>query len=111
VKSATLLSGIFDPRVAMRTTINAEIGLDADMAARNNVLAESFRPLPHVDILLAAGGAEPAGWIKQSEDYRTIFEVARPVMLPDGANHFTLLDHVADPKAELCRAMLALMEN
>jgi len=31
IRSATLLSGIFDPRAAMRTTINAEIGLTAEV--------------------------------------------------------------------------------
>ncbi|WP_416896927.1 MAG: alpha/beta hydrolase [Minwuia sp.] len=111
VKTATLLSGIFDPRVAMRTTINAEIGLDEDQAERNNILTEAFQPLPHVDILLAAGGAEPDGWIRQSTGYRELFGVRREVMLPEGANHFTLLDHVADPKAGLCKAMLALMAS
>ncbi|WP_417519997.1 alpha/beta hydrolase [Minwuia sp.] len=109
IRSATLLSGIFDPRVAMRTSINAEIGLDQSQAEQNNILTDRFRPLPHVEILLAAGGAEPDGWIRQSTDYREMFDVTRAVMLPEGANHFTLLDHVADPRADLCRAMLKLM--
>lgn len=109
IKSATLLSGVFDPHVAMRTSINAEIGLDEGQASRMNVMQEAFRPKPHVDILLAAGGAEPDGWIRQSTDYRDMFDVPREVMLPEGANHFTLLDHVTDTKDPLGRAMLALM--
>lgn len=109
IKSAALLSGIFDPRATMRIALNQEIRLSEAEAAANNVLSEAFRPLPHVRILLAAGGAEPDGWIRQSETYREMFGVEAPVMLPEGANHFTLLDHVADPKAALCRAMLALM--
>ncbi|WP_164516366.1 alpha/beta hydrolase [Minwuia thermotolerans] len=110
IKSATLLSGVFDPAVAMRTTINADIGLDDAQARRMNVLQAGFRPLPHVDVLLAAGGAEPDGWIRQSTDYRDMFDIEREVMLPEGANHFTLLDHVTDPKDPLGRAMLALMD-
>lgn len=110
IKSAAPLSGIFDPRATRRIPLNQEIGLDDAEAAANNVLAEAFTPLPHVKLLVAAGGAEPGGWIEQSRQYARMFGVETPVMLPEGANHFTLLDHVADSKSPLCRAMLALMD-
>lgn len=109
IKTAAPLSGIFDPRATRRIPLNQEIGLDAAEAEANNILTPAFTPLPHVQILLAAGGAEPDGWQEQSQEYRRMFGVKTPVMLPEGANHFTLLDHVADSKAALCRAMLALM--
>jgi arylformamidase len=109
IKTAAPLSGIFDPRATRRIPLNQEIGLDASEAAANNILSPKFAPLPHVKVLLAAGGAEPEGWIAQSEAYRKMFGVEAPVMLPEGANHFTLLDHVADSKSDLCKAMLALM--
>jgi arylformamidase len=109
IKTAAPLSGIFDPRATRRIALNQEIGLDEKEAEANNVLSAGFAPLPHVRVLVAAGGAEPEGWIAQSKEYHRMFGVEAPVLLPDGANHFTLLDHVADPKADLCKAMLALM--
>ena len=109
IRSATLLSGIFDPRAAMRTTINAEIGLTADVAARNNILTGAFAPHSGIDILLAAGGDEPDAWIAQSTSYAAMHGVTRDVMLVPGANHFTLMEEVANPKSPLTRTMLLMM--
>lgn len=109
IRSATLLSGIFDPRAAMRTTINAEIGLTAEVAARNNILTDSFSPRSGIDLLVAAGGDEPDGWIDQSNSYARLHGVAREVMLVPGTNHFTLMEAVADPKSALTRTMLSMM--
>ena len=109
IRSATLLSGIFDPRAAMRTTINAEIGLTAEVAARNNTLTDSFSPRSGIDLLVAAGGDEPDGWIDQSNSYARLHGVAREVMLVPGTNHFTLMEAVADPKSALTRTMLSMM--
>lgn len=109
IRSATLLSGIFDPRAAMRTTINAEIGLTAEVAARNNILTDGFSPRPGIDLLVAAGGDEPDGWIDQSNSYARLHGVEREVMLVAGTNHFTLMEAVADPKSALTRTMLSMM--
>jgi len=109
IKSATLLSGIFDPTVTFRMPIRDELKITEADARANNLLTGDHAPLPHIAVLLAAGGDEPTGWIRQSEDYRSLYGVERAVMLPEGANHFTLLDHVADSKAPLCKAMLGLM--
>jgi len=109
IRSATLLSGIFDPRAAMRTTINAEIGLTAEVAARNNILTDSFSPRPGIDLLVAAGGDEPDGWIDQSSSYARLHGVKREVMLVPGTNHFTLMEAVADPKSTITRTMLSMM--
>ncbi|MDF1735289.1 MAG: alpha/beta hydrolase [Minwuia sp.] len=109
IRSATLLSGIFDPRAAMRTTINAEIGLTAEVAARNNILTDGFSPRNGIDLLVAAGGDEPDGWIGQSSAYARMHGVTRPVMLVPGTNHFTLMEAVADPKSDLTRTMLSMM--
>lgn len=109
IRSAVLLSGIFDPRAAMRTTINAEIGLTADVAARNNILTDSYAPRPGIDLLVAAGGDEPEGWIDQSHSYAAMHGVKRDVMLVQGTNHFTLMEAVANPKSDLTRTMLSMM--
>lgn len=109
IRSAAPLSGIFDSRIPRRLSLNAEIQLDDEIAERNNVLTPAFRPHAGIDILVAAGAAEPAGWIAQSTDYAAMHGVAREVMLVEGAHHFTLLDALADPGSELNRTMLQMM--
>lgn len=109
IRSAALLSGIFDPRAAMRTSINAEIGLTAEVAARNNILTDNFTPRSGIDLLVAAGGDEPEGWIDQSSSYARLHGVKREVMLVPGTNHFTLMEAVANPKSALTRTMLSMM--
>ncbi|MDF1720911.1 MAG: alpha/beta hydrolase [Minwuia sp.] len=109
IRSAALLSGIFDPRAALRISINAEIGLTDEVAARNNILTDAFAPRAGIDLLVAAGGDEPDGWIGQSTGYAAMHGVTRDVILVAGRNHFTLMEEVADAKSPLTRAMLSMM--
>jgi len=109
IRSATLLSGIFDPRATQRLSINAEIGLTDEVAARNNILTEAYAPRDGIDLLLAAGGDEPAAWIAQSTSYAAMHGVTREVILPEGCNHFTLMQEVANARSHLTRTMLSMM--
>lgn len=109
IRSAALLSGIFDPRATQRISINAEIGLTDNVAARNNILTDAYAPRAGIDLLVAAGGDEPDGWIGQSTAYAAIHGVTREVILVKGSNHFTLMQEVANAKSHLTRTMLSMM--
>lgn len=109
IKGAVPISGIFDPEPAMHTTVNAEIGLTAEIARRNNALR--LPPRAHCPIELFVGGDEPAEWIRQSELYAAHLRQhgLRPglTVVPD-AHHFDILDHYVDPTSPIVRAIVEL---
>ncbi|MEC9348053.1 MAG: alpha/beta hydrolase [Pseudomonadota bacterium] len=109
VRSAALLSGIFEPAAPMRLGINAEIGLTPEIAARQDLMRPERAPRPGCDVLVTVGGDEPEGWIAQTTGYVALHGIRRPPMLVPGTNHFTLLDALSDPKSDLTRTMLEMM--
>ena len=107
IRSATLLSGIFDPRPTLQVSVNEEIGLTMAEAEANNAL--NHPPRPDCDVLVGVGGDEPPGWQRQSADYRDTNNITRPLMQVAGTNHFTLLDEMTDPHSELVTTMTGMM--
>jgi arylformamidase len=107
VRSAALVSGIYEPAVVQRISVNADVRLTDEIAANNDCLIHL--PAPSVRILAAAGGNEPEGWIAQTEAYaagaRAAGAQVQQIIAP-GTNHFTVLDSACDPKAPLGRAVL-----
>jgi arylformamidase len=108
IKSAVLLTGIYEPAVVQRISVNAEIQMTPDVAARNDCINNP--PLRTLPLLIAAGGDEPDGWQQQSIDYAGVcraenFEVTLTCVT--GTNHFTLLDAASDPSHDLCQAIIA----
>jgi arylformamidase len=97
LKGATLISGIFDPAPAIHTSVNAELGLTADIAKRHNV--EERPPLLRCPVSIVAGGEEPWHWVDQSFRYyhhlrRNGFDPAVDVL--PGSHHFNILDSFLD---------------
>lgn len=110
IKSAALVSGIYEPDVVRHISVNADVHLDQAMARRHDAIAGP--PRVATPLLIAVGGLEPQGWMQQSVDYA---EAARSagcpvefVLAPD-TNHFTLVDEMADPDSLLCRAIIRTM--
>ena len=97
---AVLTSGIYDPAPAIRTTVNAQLNLDATIAERHNV--EQRTPVLRPDIAILAGGREPDQFVDQSFRYyhnlRTHgLEPALHVV--PGYGHFDILDEYLDPRS------------
>jgi arylformamidase len=112
IKGAVPVSGIFDPEPAMHTTVNAEIGLTAAVARRNNALA--LAPQVRCPVELFVGGDEPAEWIRQSELYALHLRrhgLAPELTLVPGAHHFDILDRYVDPTSPIVRAIVALAQG
>jgi arylformamidase len=110
IAGAVALSGLYEPEVVMRLAVNVEIGLTAAMAARHDCLGHP--PQRQVPLLIAVGGAEPAGWIGQSCAYRDVCARAGidvQWMSVEGANHFTLLEEAMTAGRPLAAAMLHLV--
>jgi arylformamidase len=110
IAAAAPLSGVFEPAVVQKISVNADVRLDDAAAARNDCVAQP--PVMQVPVLIAAGGDEPDGWREQSRIYAKVCETAgcqvSDVDIP-GRNHFTLIDDFADPEGDLHKRMLALI--
>ena len=109
IKGAVPVSGIFDPEPAMHTTVNAEIGLTAEVARRNNALR--LAPRVRCPVKLFVGGDEPTDWIRQSELYAEHLRqhgLAAELTVVPGAHHFDILDKYVDPTSPIVRAIADL---
>lgn len=104
---AVLISGIFDPAAAIRTSVNAELNLTPEIAARRNVEA---RP-PHVacPVTIFVGGLEPWRWIDLSFRYshhlRRHGQDPAVHVLP-GWNHFDIIQHYLQEGSPILTSVL-----
>ncbi|WP_375411401.1 alpha/beta hydrolase [uncultured Bradyrhizobium sp.] len=109
VKAAYTISGLFDLGPLVRTSVNAALGLDRAGAKRASPL---FWPVPSGGSLDAVVGAdESAEYFRQS---RTIADTwrrggieTRFAEVP-GANHFTAIAPLADPRSPMTLRLLEL---
>ncbi len=106
IRGATMISGIYDPTPAMATTVNADLHLTPEIAARHNY--EAAPPLARCPIHLFAGGLEPWAWIDLSTRYATALRRhgRNPELhvLPP-FNHFSILDAYLDATSPISRAI------
>jgi arylformamidase len=109
VKGSLLISGVYELEPIRLGRLNDAISMDRDMALRNS-------PLLHLPgkagpVCFAVGENELPEMHRQSRDYYGRWIAAR---LPGwdltvaGANHFTIMDEMADPNGELTAAILRL---
>jgi len=108
ITGAVMISGIFDPAPAMRTTVNAQLRLTPSIAARHDV--ERRPPRIICPIWLFAGGQEPWRWIDQTFRYAHHLHrhVADPaVQVLPGFNHFDVIDQYRDASSPIGQAVLA----
>ncbi len=111
IRGITAISGLYDLRPVLRISINDDVRLTEEMAERNSpTLHPPARARPMV---LAVGADEPAGWIKQSADFRDAYSRvagACDYLEVAGRSHFSILHDVADRDTALCQAMLRQMD-
>jgi arylformamidase len=108
VLGAVMISGIFDPEPTIRTTVNAQLNLDPEIAARHNV--EVRPPLVDCPTWIFAGGREPWQWLDQS--YRYAHHLHRHGRDPEvhvlpGWNHFDIVAQYMQEDSPILRATLA----
>jgi arylformamidase len=109
LRGATMISGIFDPAPAMRTTVNAQLRLTAEIAGRRNV--ERRSPVVDCPVAIFAGGLEPWQWIDQS--FRYAHHLRRHGRDPEvhvlpGYNHFDIVQEYLEPGSPILRAVLRM---
>jgi arylformamidase len=105
------ISGAFDLRPLLRTSINGELKLSRDQAAALSPLLR-LSALPDgaalVPLVAAVGGGETLGFKQWSADLVAGWQArgaAARLLEPEGLTHFTILDAVAEPSGALFRAI------
>lgn len=112
IKGGIPISGLFDLRPLMSTTINANLGLDTAEAHTESPL---LHPMPsHAPQLVVCGGAETEHLRRQTDDYVCRFSSATRAMerydVP-GCDHFDVVNALADANSELFRKVVALVKG
>jgi arylformamidase len=108
VKGAVAISGLFDLEPIRLSYLDEGMNLDAAMVRRNSPIhlapGASKRQPP---LVLCVGGAENPEFLRQQADYAVAWaKTQAPAAAVDasGANHFSVMDLMADPGSALFRA-------
>ncbi len=107
---ALLVSGIYDPRPAMLTTVDAELHLTPELCARHNYEVAPLRC--HCPTWVVVGGDEPVLWIEHSLRYAQHLwrQGQKPgLLVSPGFHHFDILDQYLDPASDTHRALRDLV--
>ena len=110
VKGGLAISGLYDLEPIRLNYLNVKLGLDAAEAHRNSPILH----LPQVarPLVIAFGTGELPELCRQSVDYSEAWlgHGLPGHLLPiEGANHFTILENLADPNGTLTRALLEIV--
>jgi arylformamidase len=107
VKSILSVSGLFDLTPLRRTSLNADLHLDAQMAVRNS--PQHLEPATPLPVSLFVGARESEEFHRQS---RSLADAWRNLgcetdfQAISGKDHFTIMESLAEPESQLARAVL-----
>ena len=107
IKSAYLISGIYEPEVVLKLSLNEEIGLTAETAARNNSM--KYEPTVECPIWIGAGGLEPWLWLQQTFNYSQHLRrhgYDPEVHILPNHHHFSIMDEMLDHNKIIAQAVL-----
>ena len=110
VKGGTAISGIFDLAPMMETSINDDIRLDAEAAARNSPILNL--PAAGAPLIAAVGAAETAEFVAQNRAFADAWRARgfdAGIMEIEGLNHYTVVMEMGRPGSALTKAALAQM--
>lgn len=105
------VSGVFDLRPLLRTSINSDLALSPDAAVTASPLLR-LRALPGaaplVPLLAVVGGDETQGFKLWSSDFAAAWQArgaSAAISEPAGRSHFTILDVLAEDDGEIPHAI------
>ena len=104
------ISGIYDVAPLMQTTMNADIRITEESALALNLMTVEIKS--RAPIVFAVGGDEPSEFHRQAADLAKAWGPLHPkvLSLPD-ANHFTVVDSLADPEGALNKVAQAMLSR
>jgi acetyl esterase/lipase len=112
VKGGLTISGLYDLEPIRLNYLNDKLRLDADASRRNSPILHLPAKAP--PLIIAYGGGELLELRRQSADYAEAWlgsGLPGRLLSVDGANHFSILESLADPKGLLTRALVALVNS
>ncbi len=110
VKGAVAISGIYDLEPIRLNYLNEKLALDPAEATRNSPLLHM--PSMADPLVIAYGSNELPELCRQSVNYAQAWGergLSGRLLPVDGADHFTILEALADPSGELAEALLAMV--
>ncbi len=110
IKGGCGISGLYDLEPIRRCFLNDDLKLSQAEADRNSPLR--LAPGGPGPLLLTVGGMEGPEYLRQSEDLAAAWRrhgIDVEVKVLAGQNHFTIVEQLGDPEAELSRLILAQM--
>ena len=110
VKGGTAISGIFDLAPLMETSINDDIRLDAEAAARNSPTRNL--PIAGAPLIAAVGAAETPEFVAQNRAFAEAWQARgfeATVMEVEDLHHFNVVMEMGRPGSALTQAALAQM--
>lgn len=109
VRNGLSISGLFDLAPLMQASMNQDLRLDTDSARRASPLFWDVGPGRMLDAWV--GGDESNEFLRQSREVAEIWggKGVETAYIPvPGANHFTILDPLADPGSGMTRRLVEL---
>ncbi len=97
------ISGVFELEPLLPTTIAAPLHLSREEA---RVLSPRFLPSPGLPLHCVVGGAESGEFLRQNREFAAAWGGTAEEI--PGANHFTVLDALADPAGRIARRAVAM---
>jgi len=110
IKGGCGISGLYDLEPIRLCFLNDDLKLTSSEAARNSPV--HLLPGGTAPLILALGGDEGPEYLRQSEDLAAAWREAGielEVVVLSGQNHFSIVDQLNDPEAELSRLILRQM--
>ena len=110
VKGGTPISGVFDLAPILETSINDDVRLDAEAAARNGPIHNL--PAAGAPLLAVVGAEETPAFVAQNRAFAAAWRArgfAAEVMEIEGLHHFNVVTELGRPGSALTGAVLAQM--
>jgi arylformamidase len=109
VPAGLAISGVFELAPLLQTTMNQKLKLDEHSARQLSPI--NWRPPAGATVDAWVGGAESEEFLRQSHDFAKAWRTKGAdtrVEIVDGANHFTVIDGLADPQSPMTARLAAL---
>ena len=107
IKGAVATSGVYDLEMVMKISVQEQVRMTAEVAAKNNPLLHP--PRVKCPLIVAVGAAEPEGWQQMSKDYFEFCQrsgMAVEYLVEPNANHYTMTEHLLNATRPLTQAMI-----
>lgn len=108
IHGAMLISGLFDLRPLVGTTMNEWLFLDEKRAV---TVSPAFEPIAATPVVMAVGEHEASGFFEQTRDFHARWKEHAPSLLRviPGRHHFDVFLDLSDPDSVLFADLLALL--